>query len=425
MSWLKPMLLMIVLGGIAYGVYVVLNKGPAPEPPPGVSKDWARPVDIQGGTPSNNPGSVTLVPQGTGSGAPPPLSAAPPFGSSPAMPAAGSLPPAPEAPAYSGNPAANPFPRTSSSAGSNPLPSTMASPTLINPADAHGAPSSSAASVNTTNASMRGAVATDLPPIRSASDVGAAASHGGGAASTATASDHSAAAAPNISYSAAMEFVQPLLNDGKLADALRLLTHWYGNPQLTANDAAKIDDLLGRLAGTVIYSRKHLLLPPYVVQSGDRLQTVADQYKIPWQLLAKINGIENPEKLVPGEKLKVIRGPFMAWVDPDKKELTLFVQECYAGRFRLVSVGREAGQTTGMFDVKEKQLDPSGRIPAEAATAAQLAVHHCVNFGDKLSIRGVNGPLAGDDPRGLSLESRDAEDVFDILTVGSKVMIRR
>ena len=60
------MLLMIVLGGIAYGVYVVLNKGPAPEPPPGIGKDWARPVDIQGGTPSNNAGSVTLVPQGTG-----------------------------------------------------------------------------------------------------------------------------------------------------------------------------------------------------------------------------------------------------------------------------------------------------------------------------------------------------------------------
>ena len=57
---------MIVLGGIAYGVYVVLNKGARTEPPPGISKDWARPVDIQGGTPSNNAGSVTLVPQGTG-----------------------------------------------------------------------------------------------------------------------------------------------------------------------------------------------------------------------------------------------------------------------------------------------------------------------------------------------------------------------
>ena len=275
------------------------------------------------------------------------------------------------------------------------------------------------------NASLGPTTTTDSPPAQNSNSLGGMAPHHDSAGSTAATSDHGAATAPNISYSAAMEFVQPLLNDGKLADALRLLTHWYGNPQLTAEDAAKIDDLLGRLAGTVIYSRKHLLLPPYVVQPGDRLQTVAEQYKVPWQLLAKINGIDHPEKLMPGEKLKVIRGPFMAWVDPDKKELTLFVQECYAGRFRLVSVGREAGQTTGMFDVKEKQLDPSGRIPAEAAAAAQLAVHHCVNFGDKLSIRGVNGPLAGDDPRGLSLESRDAEDVFDILTIGSKVMIRR
>ena len=61
-SWLKPMMLMVVLGGILYGVYVVLNKGPAPEPPPGAGREWAKPPDIQlgvidDGTGGSRPGA--------------------------------------------------------------------------------------------------------------------------------------------------------------------------------------------------------------------------------------------------------------------------------------------------------------------------------------------------------------------------------
>ena len=56
------MMLMMVLGAILYGVYVVLNKGPAPEPPPGVARDWAKPVEINLGTAEDDKGGPPPMP---------------------------------------------------------------------------------------------------------------------------------------------------------------------------------------------------------------------------------------------------------------------------------------------------------------------------------------------------------------------------
>ena len=37
---LKPLLLLVVLGGVGYGVYVALNQAPSPEPSPRVAPNW-------------------------------------------------------------------------------------------------------------------------------------------------------------------------------------------------------------------------------------------------------------------------------------------------------------------------------------------------------------------------------------------------
>ena len=49
------------------------------------------------------------------------------------------------------------------------------------------------------------------------------------------------------------------------------------------------------------------------------------QYNVPVQLLQKINGIENPDVLLPGSELKVLRGPFEAEVDLQAQQLTVFL----------------------------------------------------------------------------------------------------
>jgi LysM domain len=376
-NWLKPMLLMIVLGGILYGVYTVLNKGPAPESAGG-GREWAKPPDIQLGVIDD------------GKGGPPPMTAS--------------------------NADVRLESGTAAAAGQAALPR-MVYPATGDPASMHGdttarqsAPNDSIAPPNDVSHGDPSNPATAFPSAR---DPAASAVLGP------RPDDASKAAGSQESFAAAMDSAKGMLGEGKLVEALRKLTKWYGNPQLNADESRQLMDLLGQLAGTVVYSRQHLLQPPYKVQPGDKLETIAAQYNVPWQLLAKINGIEDPNRLNPGEELKVVRGPFAAIVDLDKRQLTLIVDDCYAGRFNLVGVGDLARNIEGRsFDVGEKLLN--GPVSGREGSP----IHHWVRLGNESWIVGTSDP-ATIHPAGLNLNSRDAEDVFDILSVGSRVVVRR
>jgi LysM repeat protein len=230
-----------------------------------------------------------------------------------------------------------------------------------------------------------------------------------------------------------MDATKALLAEGKLVEALRKLTKWYGNPQLASEESAKLGEMLSQLAGTVVYSRQHLLQPAYKIKPGDQLDAIAAQYNVPSQLLAKINGIEDPKRLNPGDELKVVRGPFTAQVDLDKRQLTLIVEDCYAGRFSIVAVGDMARNVEGTFEVADKL--PNG--PANGPLT-DSPIHHWVRLATSggaggSAFSGSNNTVwivgtsdaASVHPSGLNLNSRDAEDVYDILSTGSRVIVRR
>ena len=115
--------------------------------------------------------------------------------------------------------------------------------------------------------------------------------------------------------------------------------------------------MLDQLAGTVIYSTQHLVQPPCEVQPGESLERIAQRYNVPWQLLAKINGIDDQHSLRPGERLKVVGGPFDATISLDKCTLTLKLNGTYAGRFP-IGLGREHPPVEGQYVVAEKRIDP-------------------------------------------------------------------
>jgi hypothetical protein len=226
-------------------------------------------------------------------------------------------------------------------------------------------------------------------------------------------------------FASAMDLVTETLKAGHLAEGLQRLTLFYDDPQLKPEETKQLNDLLGRLAGTVVYSRQHLLLPAYEIKPGDRLETIANEYQVPAALLAKINGVGDPDHLTAGDKLKVIRGPFTALVSLNQREVTLLVQQCYAGRFKLFGMGKEAAALSGSYKVDRKSLDPRYHLPSEAARQGLPLIHHWVDFGDGFGFCGVSDPNVADDPRGLTLNSRDAEDLFDILSVGSSIVVRQ
>jgi LysM repeat protein len=225
----------------------------------------------------------------------------------------------------------------------------------------------------------------------------------------------SAATGSSAAFATAWTDAHEKLAAGRYAEALAALSIWYDDPSLGLEESQRLEDLLGQLAGTVIYSQQDLLMPPHVVAAGESLPSVARPLGISWQLLAKINGIANPQDLVAGEHLKVIGGPFDAVVSVSRRRLSLQLGGNYAGSFPVV-VGRQflsrVGSSIAVADVR--------RADAAAKPSIMLA--------DGLVIEAAEDPgIASDSSPATSLvvSVRDLAELVDILGPGSKVLIRQ
>ncbi len=234
----------------------------------------------------------------------------------------------------------------------------------------------------------------------------------------------------STAFAAAFDQARRELDAGRLAEAHYQLSRWYDDPSLLPAEQQQLTELLDQLAGTVIYSTQNLIEPACEVQPGETLERIAQRYNVPWQLLGKINGIEDPHSLRPGERLKVVRGPFSAVVSLDKCMLTLFLNSTYAGRFQC-GLGREHPPLEGQYIVTDKVIDPTYYGPGrtiEHGDRDNPLGRRWLGLGNQIGIHGTNEPrFAGRTDLGgsISLGERDAEDVFDILSEGSKVVIRR
>ncbi len=226
--------------------------------------------------------------------------------------------------------------------------------------------------------------------------------------------------------------VQAALDRGELSQALLQLSDWYGDPSLSASESSEVNGLLSQLAGSVIYSTEHRLEPPYMVQAGERLEMIAKKYEIPWQLLAKINGITSADQLQPGQQLKVMRGPFSALIDLSHRKLTLMLDRRYAGEFS-IDVDPSVSVEEGHWEVNQKLLTPAsaafaGTGPTTPTEERSLMLSSATGAASQVAIlRGATAPNPLSEPAGrvIRLSPNDASDIFDILSLGSKVVIRR
>jgi len=210
----------------------------------------------------------------------------------------------------------------------------------------------------------------------------------------------------------------------RFADALMNLSQLYGNPDLPMSQAQtrEVTKILDEMAGKVIYSREHWLDHPYLVQAGDSLETIADRYHVPALLLARINGIRDPQDLPPGKELKVLKGPFSAYISTDRSEMTLMLAGRYAGRFNLV-MSNDLGHATGFYAVRDKRVPTAATGSAAGRQWIELS-----NASGNINLQGTNDTrvTTGRDSRStIWLCEQDMDDVFGILSVWSRVIIQR
>jgi len=222
-----------------------------------------------------------------------------------------------------------------------------------------------------------------------------------------------------------------MLAAGRYAEALSVLSLWHDDASLGLEESQRLEDLLGQLAGTVVYSQKDLLLPPHIVAPGDTLPSIAAPLQVPWQLLAKINGVSDPSQLVQGEHLKLVRGPFDAVISVSRRRMSVQVGGSYAGSFPVV-LGRQiydrVGQSVAVIGIRRPGggAEPAG-IAAQVAYAPSAGPKSII-LGEGLAIEGVEDPSLVSDSASASsviVSLRDLEDIADILGPGSQVLVRK
>lgn len=227
-----------------------------------------------------------------------------------------------------------------------------------------------------------------------------------------------------------MELAESLIKKNNFRGALKLLSKFYDDPRLTREENQNLVSWLDPLAGKVIYSVEHHLLEPYYVRQNDTLNLLSVKFGVPAELILNINrvSIPDPNNLVPGTELKMVKGPFNVEISLTKKRMTLFVQEMYAGTFSL-RVGNEPIPKLGTYRVLSKSrlgqdYSDSNFQRIDALSPNNPYGKYYLNIGGGMAIHGSAQVSDSNDRRGcISLNAVDAEDVHNILTTESTVTI--
>ena len=412
MSSIRSLATITLLALVCVFFYMKINET---EPQlPAEMANWTMPTDLDiGGAPATDSMTVSSNP------APPATTTAAAYSAPLAM---NTAPPASSAPTYNTSPPAfQSQPTASTDAPPLEVPELPPLPTIPPPKDTT-ASSETASPVETTAPVLTAPSASTAPTYRNTAP-----------SDTMIATSETQAPQQQSSlFSATRLAMQAALDRGELSQALLLLSDWYGDPSLSPSETKEVNELLSQLAGSVIYSTEHRLEPPYMVQAGEQLSDIAQKYSVPWQLLAKINGISGSDQLQPGQQLKVVRGPFSALIDLSERRMTLLLDRRYAGQFPL-DIEPSTSVEEGHWTVNQKLLTPGSAtlMGSTSSSSDQKSIMMTSTSGGASQIvilRGSNTSApAATDPAGrvLRLKSKDVDDVYDILSLGSPVTIRR
>jgi lipoprotein-anchoring transpeptidase ErfK/SrfK len=233
------------------------------------------------------------------------------------------------------------------------------------------------------------------------------------------------AAAATVDFTAIDALLETGTPDADI-EALRTLSQMYWEQPETR---AQLKERINPTSRRIYFQPQPHYMDPHEVEAGDTLEVIAGQYNVSWEYLARLNRID-AGKIRPGQKLKVIKGPFAAIVDLSDYELTLHCHGYYVYRFP-VGLGKDGATPTGTFHVQDKVVNPPYNGPEGAIAAddpANPIGERWISLGDGYGIHGTIEPdsIGRSESRGcVRMHNKDVEIVYDLITVGSEVVIQR
>ena len=191
-----------------------------------------------------------------------------------------------------------------------------------------------------------------------------------------------------------------------------------------------IQERIEKTANTIYFDPRLHFVGPYVVKPSDQIVQIAKRYNVPWQYLAKLNRIDDPKKLRPGQKLKVMQGPFSAIVEADSFLLTVHAYG-YFVRAYPIGIGKDSTTPLGKLVVlrkvvKPQYTDPHGRV-IDGEDPQNPLGPRWLDLGNSYGIHGTIDPasIGKAESRGcIRMRNDDVLEVYDMLGVGSEVSIR-
>lgn len=233
---------------------------------------------------------------------------------------------------------------------------------------------------------------------------------------------------------------------GKIIAARDLLNHTL-DLKLSAVVRAAVKDRMAKLADVWLFSsdvyESDKLTGYYLVQPGDLLAVIAKQFKVPYEALMRVNGIERPELLQAGKRIKVINGPFNAVIYKSSFTMDLYLQNVYIKTYR-VGLGKVEHETPagrwrvekGGKLVRPKWTDPdTGKVYVGSAPDYPLGSRWIAiegideNTRDRtgFALHGTKDPdsIGARSSRGcIRLHNGDVIEVYNLLQEGiSEVLI--
>ncbi len=164
---------------------------------------------------------------------------------------------------------------------------------------------------------------------------------------------------------AALDESESLIASNQLVAARTTLSRTLADPGLTSSDKQRLRAALTNLNDTIVFSPRIIpgdtMVEEYRIASGDSLGKItrARELGVHWKLIQRINGIDRPERIRVGQRLKLIRGPFHAVVNkseyrvdlyhgpPDEPERWVFITS------RPVGLGLDDSTPAGTFVVRQ------------------------------------------------------------------------
>lgn len=225
---------------------------------------------------------------------------------------------------------------------------------------------------------------------------------------------------------AKLQQIDEWLGDRKFVAAHReLSTLYWNNPELKSTILERIE----KNAQVIYFEPQPHFLEPYEIQSGDFLQRVAPKYGLNWEYLAALNRVD-PRRVRAGQKLKVIKGPFSAFVDLSDFELTVHCHGFFVKRYS-IGTGRNSSTPVGKFTVLDRitspqYTDPNGRVIEGGQPTNPLGTHW-IDLGDSYGIHGTIEPSSigkAESAGCVRMRNEDVVEVYNFLVKGSEVVIR-